>query len=89
MLEQESGNIIEGDDALLVVEIRVAGTGNDAQLFVLALQGFEGILTKVAAVSFLPMEEQHRAAYLTAACKKRRVQKGEGGGDSPAAVGVQ
>ena len=85
---KETLYLIERNDVRSVVQIRMHGSGDNHQLFVVAFQLLESILAEVTGVGFLTMNEQYGTADFIAVCQDRCVEKCEIGSFVPAQTGV-
>lgn len=68
---------IEGNDVRPVVQVRMAGAGNDHELLVLSPELFEGVFAEVAGMRLFPMDEQHRAADFSRVAQQGHIHEGK------------
>ena len=87
-------NFIKGNDVFAIIEIGVHRAGNEKQLFVpgvgvVSHHFGKGVLTEIARVRLVAVDDQNGTADLVGVAQDGHVQKGKGRGHIPASVGVE
>lgn len=89
MFHIECHDLVERNLVEVVVEVHMAGAGDDEEFLVVAGELLEGVFAEVAGMGLFAVDEKDGAADFTGVGHYRHVQEGEGRGDIPAAVGVE
>lgn len=65
MFRVEADNLVERDLVEVVVEVHMAGTGDDEELLVVAGELLEGVFAEVAGMGLFAVDEEDGAADFT------------------------
>ena len=79
----------ERDHREVVVQVDMAGTGDDQQLFVVARQFLECIFAEIAGVRLFSVDHEHGTANFVAVGEQGHVDERKGRGLVPSSVGVE
>lgn len=69
------GDLIEGDGVHAVIEVCVDCAGDEQELFVVAFELGEGVLSHIAGVRGFPVYDKHGASDLIAVAQKLTVKE--------------
>ena len=73
---EEGDHFVPGDDIHPVVQIHMAGVGNNHQFLIVSREFFEGIFAEIAGMGFFSMDKKYRIADFSLILQERHGHEG-------------